>query len=271
MRIAGALSVKLPNLEQSSRRQQAGKQYGSLRSRPARPRTATRLNRTAHSQARTMFERAIALDPRKMPAAYVGLGRIDLSAARSAGRRTPEAALKRAEDWHARRSRSTSSIRPPMSCSDEPTHAGGVRARGRGAQPRRRAQSQRTRQLCRTWRCVAVERRCREGAIKFSRDRDRASTRASRRKICSALARPTSSPGRTADAMRVSSSALPPRKEGNPFIYAMLAATYAEGGRDAGFTISRRRSPQAQSVLRCGSLRFLVQEDGAPRQAARMR
>ena len=79
VRIAGALAVKLTNLEE---RRAANKSTGSmeaydfvLRGREL----LTRLNRTSYSQARNMFEHAIALDPRFAPA-YVGLGRVELSA-----------------------------------------------------------------------------------------------------------------------------------------------------------------------------------------------
>ena len=63
IRIAGALAVKLTNIEQT---RLAGKSTGSLEAYDLVLRgrdLQARLNRTAHSQARTMFERAIALDP----------------------------------------------------------------------------------------------------------------------------------------------------------------------------------------------------------------
>ena len=79
VRIAGALAVELTNLEE---RRAANKSTGSmeaydfvLRGREL----LTRLNRTSYSQARNMFEHAIALDPGFAPA-YVGLGRVELSA-----------------------------------------------------------------------------------------------------------------------------------------------------------------------------------------------
>ena len=95
-RIAGALSVKLTNLEQARAASKAASDMEAydfvLRGREL----LTRLNRTAYSQARTMFERAIALDPRHA-AAYVGLGRVDLSAVALGWTADPEEALKRAE------------------------------------------------------------------------------------------------------------------------------------------------------------------------------
>jgi hypothetical protein len=122
IRIAGALAVKLTNIQQT---RLAGQSTANLEAHDLVLRgrdLQARLSRTAHSQARTMYERAIALDPR-YSAAYVGLGRIDLSASRSAGpatRRPPSSAPK---TWRARRSRSTSSARPPMFCSGAPTPA----------------------------------------------------------------------------------------------------------------------------------------------------
>jgi TolB-like protein/DNA-binding winged helix-turn-helix (wHTH) protein len=96
VRIAGALAVKLTNLEE---RRAANKSTGSmeaydfvLRGREL----LTRLNRTSYSQARNMFEHAIALDPGFAPA-YVGLGRVELSAVALGW--TPDAgeALERAQ------------------------------------------------------------------------------------------------------------------------------------------------------------------------------
>ncbi len=96
-RIAGALSVKLSSLE----RQRAATTPPAsmeaydfvLRGREL----ATRLDRRAHSEARTMFERAIELDPRQA-GAMVGLGRLDLSAVALGWTADPAAALKRAGD-----------------------------------------------------------------------------------------------------------------------------------------------------------------------------
>src|SRR6185369_1720167 len=56
----------------------------------------TRLNRTSHSQARAAFEQALALDS-NYAAAYVGLGRVDLSAAAMGWTPDPQGALARAE------------------------------------------------------------------------------------------------------------------------------------------------------------------------------
>ena len=97
IRIAGALAVKLTNIQQT---RLAGQSTASLEAHDLVLRgrdLQARLSRTAHSQARTMYERAIALDPR-YSAAYVGLGRVDLSAVALGWTGDPEAALKRAED-----------------------------------------------------------------------------------------------------------------------------------------------------------------------------
>jgi tetratricopeptide (TPR) repeat protein len=56
-----------------------------------------RYTRSANSQAREMFERAIALDPTYVPA-YVGLGLVDSGAVAQGWTADPVAALQRAED-----------------------------------------------------------------------------------------------------------------------------------------------------------------------------
>ena len=96
VRIAGALAVKLTHIE---RIRAATKSPGSmeaydyvLRGRQL----LTRLNRTAYSQARTSFEHAIALDP-QYAAGYIGLGRVDLSAVALGWTDDAGEALKRAE------------------------------------------------------------------------------------------------------------------------------------------------------------------------------
>ena len=96
MRIAGALAVELTNVEE---RRAANKSAGSMEAYDFALRgreLLTRLNRTSYSQARNMFEHAIALDSRFAPA-YVGLGRVELSAVALGW--TPDAgeALERAQ------------------------------------------------------------------------------------------------------------------------------------------------------------------------------
>jgi tetratricopeptide (TPR) repeat protein len=56
-----------------------------------------RLTRSANAQARGLFERAIELDPGYAPA-YVGLGRINLSAVNHGWTQDPNEALQRAEN-----------------------------------------------------------------------------------------------------------------------------------------------------------------------------
>jgi adenylate cyclase len=55
-----------------------------------------RVNRSANSQARALFERAMELDPGYAPA-YVGLGRVELNAVMQGWTADPQAALQRAE------------------------------------------------------------------------------------------------------------------------------------------------------------------------------
>ena len=118
--IAGALAVKLTNLQQA---RAAGKSAGNLEAYDLVLRgreLLTRLNRTTYSQARTMFERAIALDPH-YAAAYVGLGRVDLSAVALGWTADPEAPSSapktRAQGDSARRIQS----RRPCPAWDGPT------------------------------------------------------------------------------------------------------------------------------------------------------
>lgn len=96
LRIAGALAVKLTNLEQKRAASQAAGSMEAydlvLRGRDL----LAHVNRTAHSDARTLFERAIELDP-YYAAAYVGLGRADLSAVALGWTANAEETLKRAE------------------------------------------------------------------------------------------------------------------------------------------------------------------------------
>ncbi len=56
-----------------------------------------RVNRSANSQARALFERAIELDPAYAPA-YVGLGQVELNGVTEGWTADPEAALQRAEN-----------------------------------------------------------------------------------------------------------------------------------------------------------------------------
>jgi adenylate cyclase len=94
--ITGALAVRLNNVEQA---RVAAKPPHSLEAYDLVLRgrdMLTRLNRSATSNARVMFERAVELDP-DYAAAYVGLGRVDLTAVALGWTADPAGALQRAE------------------------------------------------------------------------------------------------------------------------------------------------------------------------------
>jgi adenylate cyclase len=99
--ITGALAVRLTNVEQArvaTRPPASLEAYDLvLRGRDL----LSRLTRTATSNARNMFERAIELDPNYAPA-YVGLGRADLVAVHLGWTPDPVGTLRRAEA-HARK------------------------------------------------------------------------------------------------------------------------------------------------------------------------
>lgn len=95
-RIAGTLAVRLSKLELAKA---ASKPPSSLEAHDLVLRgrdLLTRGTRTANSQARSMFESAIALDPNYVPA-IVGLGVVDLNAVRFGWTADPLEALQRAE------------------------------------------------------------------------------------------------------------------------------------------------------------------------------
>ena len=95
-RIAGTLAVRLSNLElvkAASKPPSSLEAYDLvLRGRDS----LSRVTRTANSQARSMFESAIALDADYVPA-IVGLGLVDLNAVRYGWTADPLEALHRAE------------------------------------------------------------------------------------------------------------------------------------------------------------------------------
>jgi adenylate cyclase len=96
-RISGALAVRLTNVEEA---RVAAKPPGSLEAYDLVLRGRdflSRLNRSATSQARVMFERAVALDPNYAPA-YIGLGRADLYAVGLGWTPDPSGVLRRAKD-----------------------------------------------------------------------------------------------------------------------------------------------------------------------------
>ena len=95
-RIAGTLASRLTSLElakASTKPPSSMEAYDLvLRGRDL----LGRVNRSANSQARALFERAMGLDPGYAPA-YVGLGRVELNAVMQGWTADPEAALQRAE------------------------------------------------------------------------------------------------------------------------------------------------------------------------------
>jgi TolB-like protein/Flp pilus assembly protein TadD len=94
--ITGALAVRLTNVEEA---RAAAKPPASLEAYDLVLRgrdSMSRVTRSANSAARTMFERAAALDP-SYAGAYVGLGRLDLMAVAIGWTADPAGALQRAE------------------------------------------------------------------------------------------------------------------------------------------------------------------------------
>lgn len=95
-RIAGTLASRLTNLELAKA---ATKPPSSLETYDIVLRgrdLSARVNRSANSQARALFKRAIELDPGYAPA-YIGLGRVELNGVIQGWTADPEAALQRAE------------------------------------------------------------------------------------------------------------------------------------------------------------------------------
>ncbi len=96
-RIAGALAVRLTNVEEA---RVAAKPPGSLEAYDLVLRgrdVMSRLTRSATSNARDLFERAIALDS-NYAAAHIGLGNVDLRAIHHGWTPDPVAALERAKN-----------------------------------------------------------------------------------------------------------------------------------------------------------------------------
>jgi tetratricopeptide (TPR) repeat protein len=230
VRIAGALSVKLSTLEQVRAANTPASSMEAydfvLRGREL----LTRLNRTAYSQARTMFERAIALDA-KNAAAYVGLGRVDLSAVALGWTADAEAALTRAEEL-ARKAISLDEFNPAAHVLLGRTYA-------------RMGEYERAVNVLK--RAVALNPSEPDSyaglgdSLLWNGDVDEAikaleiatsiDPRLSAEDLFS-LGASYFMAGRASDAIRVLER-ITYRREGNPFIYAMLAATYVETGRDA--------------------------------------
>jgi adenylate cyclase len=95
-RIAGTLASRLTNLELAKA---ATKPPSSLEAYDLVLRGRdlySRVNRTANSQARALFKRAIELDPGYAPA-YIGLGRVELNGVMQGWTADPQGALQRVE------------------------------------------------------------------------------------------------------------------------------------------------------------------------------
>jgi adenylate cyclase len=227
-KLAGALAVKVGSAEA---RRSSAKAPGTLQAYDfvLRGREGlTRLNRTSHSQARAAFEQALALDS-NYAAAYVGLGRVDLSAAAMGWTPDPQGALARAE--HA-------ALRAiALDESDARAHVLLGRALARQGQYDRAVETLR--------RAVALNRSDPDayaglgdallwggdatGAVESLEAAFAADPRFSGEDFFS-LGAAYFLAGRGADAIRVLERATA-RNEGNPFIYALLAAAYADAGR----------------------------------------
>lgn len=228
-RIAGALSVKLSSLE---RQRAAATPPASmeaydfvLRGREL----ATRLDRRTHSEARTMFERAVQLDPRQA-GAMVGLGRLDLSAVALGWTADPDAALKRAEEL-ARTAIALDEFHPAA-------HVLLGRTFSRLGDPERAVET--------LGRAVALNRSDPDshaglgdallwsgdarGAIRSLEIAIAMDPRLSAEDLFS-LGAAYFMDGRAPDAIRVLERATA-RNETNPFIFALLAAGYVEAGRE---------------------------------------
>jgi adenylate cyclase len=228
-RIAGALSVRLSTIE---RQRAAATPPASmeaydfvLRGREL----LTRLDRRTHSEARVMFERAIELDPRQA-GALVGLGRLDLSAVALGWTADPDAALQRAGE-RARGAIALDESNPAAHVLLGRTHA-------RLGEPERALEA--------LERAVALNRSDPDShaglgdALLWSGD-----ARAAIRSLETAISMdPRLSAedlfslgaayfmdGRAADAIRILERATA-RNEANPFIFALLAASYAQAGRE---------------------------------------
>jgi tetratricopeptide (TPR) repeat protein len=253
-RITGALSVKISKLEQNragSTPEDSMEAYDFvLRGREF----LTRLNRTAYSQARKMFERAIALNPRN-GAAHVGLGRIDLSAVALGWTADAEGALRRAEEL-ARKAISIDEFDPTAHVLLGRTYAR-MEKHEQAVSVLRRAVALNPSEPdsyaglgdALLWSGNIVE------AIKALETATSIDPRLSAEDLFS-LGTAYFLAGENSDAIRILER-ITNRSEGNPFIYAILAGSYAESGREADARWAAaevRRLNPFFNVTRFGSL-----------------
>jgi tetratricopeptide (TPR) repeat protein len=174
------------------------------------------------------FERAIALDPH-YASAYVGLGRIDLSAAALGWTADAEAALKRAEEL-ALKAISLDEFNPAAHVLLGRTYAR-MQEYERAVEALKRAIALNPSEPdsyaglgdALLWYGDS------DGAIKSLETATAIDPRLSAEDLLS-LGAAYFLAGRVADAAAILERIIT-RKEGNPFIYAMLAAAYVEGGR----------------------------------------
>jgi adenylate cyclase len=228
-RIAGALSVKLSSLE---RRRAADTSPANLEAYDFVLRgreLLTRLDRRAHSEARTMFERAAQLDPRQ-GGALVGLGRLDLSAVALGWTADADAALKRGVEL-ARAAIALDESNPAAhvllgrAYSRLGDHPRAVEVLGRAvALNRSDPDSHAGLGDALLWSGDA------RGAIVSLETAIAMDPRLSAEDLFS-LGAAYFMDGRASDAIRVLERATT-RNETNAFIFALLAAGYAEAGRD---------------------------------------
>lgn len=227
-KVAGALAVNVAN---AAEKRATAKPAGSLEAYDllfrGRERQA-RLNRTAQSQARALFEQALARDGNLAPA-YVGLGRVELTAVALGWTDDAEAALDRAEH---------SALRAiSLDETDARAHVLLGRTYARQGQYDRAVDTLR--------RAVALNRSDPDawaglgdallwsgelsGAIDALETALAADPRLSAEDLFS-LGAAYFLAGREGDSIRVLERATA-REDGTPYIYALLAADYARTGR----------------------------------------
>ena len=215
-RIAGTLASRLTNLELAKA---ATKPPSSLEAYDLVLRGRdlyARVNRSANSQARVLFKRAIELDPSYAPA-YIGLGRVELNGVMKGWTADPEAAMQRAEKSRPEGYRPRSGERGRACAARRHLHSlRRLRSRARRNAARGQAQQQRSRCLCRAGDGAAVVRRRRCIGQGF-RDGRQARPQFHRKRVVHRSALPICSRGRNADAIRTLERSLD-RNKTDPYI-----------------------------------------------------